>query len=139
MERKKYCSHCKTENADGYCIFSRKLTKLGELKEYYLCRKCNAERANKYYHKNKTRVRAIKTKYEKKNKLQRHAWSAVRQAIIAGIVLKPKACSKCGGKTRRIEAHHEDHRKKLDIVWLCTPCHADTEKVLRTTKKLTIV
>jgi hypothetical protein len=35
----------------------------------------------------------------------------------------PAACSRCGDATRRLERHHPDYSKPLEIVWCCKPCH----------------
>jgi hypothetical protein len=30
-------------------------------------------------------------------------------------------CLLCGGE--KVEAHHNDYTKPLDIIWLCSECH----------------
>lgn len=39
-----------------------------------------------------------------------------------GEVVRPDTCSRCGERTR-IEAHHADYSKPLEVEWLCFPCH----------------
>ena len=55
-------------------------------------------------------------KYPEKDKASR----AVNQAIYRGKLKKPDRCSidneECNG---RIEGHHPDYSKPLDVVWLC--------------------
>lgn len=77
-----------------------------------------------------TRLNACAEKPNHKN-----AYMAVDAAIRSGVLEKPDTCSSCGchSSAHRIEAHHEDYRKPLDVVWLCTPCHrkADAERRVR--------
>lgn len=54
--------------------------------------------------------------------LKDNARQAVHYAVRKGRLTKPKECSRCGGK-QRIQAHHKDYEKPLDVVWLCEQCH----------------
>ena len=49
----------------------------------------------------------------------------VNRAVRNGELVKPDHCSECGcnSSERRIEGHHEDYSKPLEVVWLCTECH----------------
>ena len=49
------------------------------------------------------------------------AHNAVRHALKRGELTK-QPCAMCG-TTERIEAHHDDYAKLLDVRWLCFPCH----------------
>lgn len=86
------------------------------------CRECERQRL-------KTRVKSLEAKRRrnKKHDLQRRgtkklkARIAVHAAVRNGI-LRKLPCSKCGA-TLKIEGHHEDYSKPLDVVWLCKPHH----------------
>lgn len=67
-----------------------------------------------------TRLKACKKKPSKKN-----AHMAVDAALRAGRLVKPHVCSGCScpDTEHRIEAHHHDYTKPLDVIWLCPPCH----------------
>lgn len=62
----------------------------------------------------------------------------VYYALITGRLKRPKRCSRCGKNPGRkangnpkVEAHHEDHGKPLDVTWLCVDCH---EKITTPTR-----
>jgi hypothetical protein len=48
-------------------------------------------------------------------------------AIKAGTVRRGDTCESCG-VVGRIEAHHEDYSKPLDVQWLCSKCHGVTRR-----------
>jgi hypothetical protein len=52
----------------------------------------------------------------------RPAHRLVHLALRAGKLEKPDCCDGCG-LDRRLEAHHEDYSKPLQVVWLCRSCH----------------
>ena len=54
---------------------------------------------------------------------QERARRAVAYAIKAGKLVRPSLCEMCGA-SGSIHAHHDDHRRKLDVRWLCPACHA---------------
>lgn len=53
------------------------------------------------------------------------ARAAVAWAIKSGKLIKPTHCSRCKQipDTGRIEGHHPDYAKPLEVVWVCTRCH----------------
>ena len=53
------------------------------------------------------------------------AHNAVARALKSG-QLKRLPCERCGDK--KSVAHHEDYDKKLDVIWLCQPCHKARHK-----------
>lgn len=53
------------------------------------------------------------------------SWDAhvrVNNAVRDRRLFKPEKCSRCNQKTR-LEGHHRDYRKALDVKWLCNFCH----------------
>jgi hypothetical protein len=50
----------------------------------------------------------------------------VRNALLSGRLIKPRACTRCDKIQKRIidlHAHHEDYSKPLEVIWLCRACH----------------
>lgn len=45
------------------------------------------------------------------------------RAVRNGVLIKPDHCEVCGKKSVKIDMHHKDYTKPLDIVWVCKQCH----------------
>jgi hypothetical protein len=74
----------------------------------------------------KKRTKEYKQKYPNR----RLANVLLCQAIKKGKIIKPTHCSKCG-KAGKIEGHHEDYSKPLEVIWLCKACHNYTRKGIK--------
>lgn len=59
--------------------------------------------------------------YRRKNPEKFAAHQLVRYAIKNGKLAK-KPCEVCGAENR-LEAHHEDYTRPLDVIWLCSEHH----------------
>jgi hypothetical protein len=77
-----------------------------------------------YQAKNKDRVNELSNKWVKKNPEKRKAQIMVGNAIRGGKLVRG-LCEvndqSCGG---RVEAHHDDYSKPLEVRWLCRKHHA---------------
>ena len=60
---------------------------------------------------------------------RRKAYNVLWNEIRRGRLVRPDTCSKCGGSSARIEAHHRDHSKPLDVDWLCSVCHGAIRRI----------
>lgn len=67
-------------------------------------------------------------KYKLNNPEKRKAHTAVSNAIARSKIVKPAKCS-CCKQNKRLEAHHEDYDKPLDVIWLCKDCHTEKHKI----------
>jgi hypothetical protein len=68
-----------------------------------------------------------------KNRDARHpelakAYGAVARALRAGRLIRPASCDYCGVACKP-DAHHADHRKRLEVTWLCKRCHGMTRRL----------
>lgn len=52
------------------------------------------------------------------------AREAVAKALRSGALVRPGRCERCGAGGR-IEAHHPDYDRPLDVEWRCLGCHKD--------------
>jgi ribosomal protein S27AE len=106
-----------------------------------LYRKKNADRlrvrTRLYHEKNTEEVLAKDRLYRKKNaekilasdRLYRlrypercAAKSAVQRAIRSGDLTRPQTCEVCG-RSQKLQAHHEDYSRPLEVHWICSRCH----------------
>jgi hypothetical protein len=83
-----------------------------------------AEYRKAYYAdpRNKARIAANMRRYAR-NPLLRPKMEArwiLRRAVAAGLVAKTN-CERCGAV--KVEGHHTNYSKPLDVTWLCSRCH----------------
>ena len=122
-----YCSRCKT--TEGSMI---KYNKSIMGKQYYHCRPCNTARLAKYRktQNGAERTRIAINKSIEKYQDKQNARLKVAQARKTGKLIKPTCCSKCNTETK-IEGHHEDYTKPLEVIWVCRSCHRQLDKLLK--------
>lgn len=95
-----------------------------------VCKECDARihrertdpekerlRRKRYYHRNRERQIA-----KNRNDPKIQVRFKVRAAILAGKVVRPSNCPRCGAP-ENIEGHHKDYSKPLELEWLCRACH----------------
>lgn len=146
----KVCRECKTEMplscfykhprmADGHlnkcieCVKSR-VTKhreanLEKIRAYDKLRANHAHRvqARKEYAKTERGKEAHRKglkAYQERHPLRHAARLIVGNAIRDRRLEKHFECSVCGSTTK-IEGHHDDYTKPLEVRWLCESCHKD--------------
>lgn len=59
------------------------------------------------------------------------AVQALNHAIRKGVVVRPKVCERCGKTHAKINGHHSDYSKPLEVIWVCPQCHADIHREAR--------
>ena len=123
---KLYCSKCKKDNIPLIKQSLRK-TKVS-ITQYYYCRDCNSEKMRKYYAKNADKVKECIYKSIIKHRAKQASRHALKYQIRIGKIKRPNTCSLCG-KEGNIQGHHTDYKKPLEVVWLCSGCHADADKL----------
>ena len=89
------------------------------------CKECTKADVAAHREAHPERLLMTRLKRCKKNPTKTNAHKAVESAIKAGAITRPNRCSGCGcsDALHRIEAHHYDYARPLDVIWLCTPCH----------------
>jgi hypothetical protein len=83
-----------------------------------------AERKKAYFATEKGRElhRKHSNEWASKNKYKVRAHKVVERALKRGLIVKPEFCMNCAS-SRRLEAHHDDYTKLLEVKWLCKICH----------------
>ncbi len=83
-----------------------------------------SEKGRRYY-------REYKIEYKKNNLEKIKANLILKNAIRKGEIIRPRACTICEKTGCRIEGHHDDYIKALEVVWCCKPCHSILDKERR--------
>lgn len=82
----------------------------------------------------KERNRQYKNKYRKTHKKEIRARDKLQYNLDSNKIEKPTRCQICGKETK-LQAHHHDYNKPLDVIWVCDRCHKDIHIKLNKEKK----
>lgn len=135
IEEEKTCKFCDTKKP--LSAFVARSEKNGYRGYRNICKECEAKRnysGTRDREKANTRHRAhyeankelYKQRDEKiKGTLEYRARLLLSSAVESGKVTKHD-CLKCGDK--KVEGHHYDYSKPLDVIWLCRKHHAEIHR-----------
>jgi hypothetical protein len=90
------------------------------------------EYSRKYSREHRDRVMAYLAAKHAEDPRWRQARNAINGAVRYGKVTRDP-CVVCGAK--RVQGHHEDYDKPLEVVWLCPKHHADRHREIDAAKK----
>ena len=133
----KTCFKCKAEKAitefyvhpamgDGRLNKCKECTKKDVSENY----RANSEHYRKYERERfktadrKAAVRRYQAERRERHPEKNKARYALTNAVRDGRIDKPEKCSKCG-TGGRVEGHHHDYSKPLDVRWLCFKHHRE--------------
>ena len=131
-----FCISCKKSDAGEY-----RNANLERIKEY------DRKRGRTEWHKGRSKIYREKLmagnpeeyKSMRKQTVKKHrekfreknlARVILNNAVRDGNILKPEHCGICGGKAK-LEAHHFDYSKPLEVIWVCDSCHKGIHVMLR--------
>lgn len=85
----------------------------------------------KYYNKERN-VKAVLA-WRARNPEKAQCAILARKAIKQGLIIKARFCQICGLE-KKLEGHHYDYNKPLEVIWCCRSCHATLDRVRRLCK-----
>ena len=105
------------------------------------CKTCVKERVHKHRRDNIDKYRILDKAIRQKPKVIKYrremtkAWIKrnpeaykaqylLRNAVRDKRIKKLTSCEKCGKPHYRLNGHHEDYSKPLEVIWLCPVCHS---------------
>ncbi|MEE9117819.1 MAG: hypothetical protein V3U02_04390 [Calditrichia bacterium] len=90
----------------------------------YHCKECQNKAVSRYLKTDKGKISRSKANkaYRVNNPLKMKSHDMVDRALKTGKLIKPNICDECT-KKRKLEGHHKDYSKPLDVQWLCKKCH----------------
>ncbi len=97
------------------------------------CKDCSQAAMREYAQRPTVQVKERARSLVRGKTLEHKARVMVHDAIRAGRLVRPNFCPICGisDKVKRIEAHHEDYFRPLEVDWKCSSCHRKYDKAKR--------
>ena len=121
------CTRCHSK--ENLYVNSRRINKQGIERIAYMCRKCNTSRIKEYMKDPKNRETVYRAVYTSTRRHQdkQNARAKLNWHVRCGNIIRPKICTLCL-KKKKVEGHHKDYTKPLEVIWTCRQCHADLHK-----------
>lgn len=82
------------------------------------------EASRSWRERNRGKARAHSQHQRERHPEKFAARQALNKAVQRGEIQRPDCCESCGGE-RRIQGHHADYDKPLEVEWLCENCHRE--------------
>lgn len=120
--RERYAANVEAERRKAREYRAANKERVREWKRNYTASGKARDVTAKWRRENPGLVRQLDRKYKAKSPEKYVARSAVGNALRSGRLVR-QPCERCGA-TERVEAHHEDYSRPLDVNWLCKDCHA---------------
>jgi len=58
-----------------------------------------------------------------RNRQKSRAHNSAAKAVKKNLIVPKQECESCGATGIKLQKHHEDYSKPLDVTWLCSVCH----------------
>lgn len=120
-------SNAKPERKEYNKAHTKKRLEEGYFRDWYKRNpensKIRTKRSVEFRKNNPDKIKRYLKEQKDKNPEKFKAGHILRNAVFRKKIVKPNTCEKCMMQKDRIEAHHEDYSKPLEVVWLCVSCH----------------
>jgi|SRR5579863_122674 len=90
----------------------------------------NRLRQKDWRRKNSSRTRTAVAGWKKRNPQKAACHTLILWAIRTALIKKPEKCEECC-EILKLEGHHRDYLKPLEVTWLCKNCHAKKHRIYR--------
>ena len=104
--------------------------RLGNIEEYRLRSKMSNRKTCAGLTQQEKDVKNAKSRAWRAINGRGRAHSKVDYALRCGEMVRPSKCDWCDS-TQPIKGHHDDYSKPLEVMWLCSICHAKRHKELK--------
>jgi len=76
-----------------------------------------------------------KAAWIERNKNKQAAHRAVTNALRRGLLIRSEYCERCR-EPEKLQGHHPDYARPLEVLWLCDACHKQIHREEREAKRL---
>lgn len=109
-------------NADGYRTRCKACRAAERRKRYQTTKATERAQVRRYQRANPDKVLATYLKRAERQGTHEAAQHAVVWALKVQRLTRHSHCQMCG-KHGRMQAHHADYTRPLDVIWVCPSCH----------------
>lgn len=123
----KICIQCKEEKSTD-SFYRDKYRKDGFTYRCIPCYEAKREREDPSNVRKRATRYGLKTGWKQQAEMRKkypekyRARTALINAVRLGKIYRPPECSRCL-KSGRVQGHHFDYSRPLDVIWLCQKCH----------------
>ena len=116
------------EMADGHLNKCKSCTKADVAENYAGKREQYASYDRRRFHHPDRKAKVLEYQRRRRARFpdKNRARQAISNGIASGKIVRPESCSVCG-KVGKVQAHHHDYSKPLDVIWECFQCHRERE------------
>jgi hypothetical protein len=121
------CIVCVKENVKNYRLLNLEKVKLEVKKRAKDPNRVASKKKYEQSEKGKLAKKRAMDSYKERYPMKRASHIMVGSALLTGKIVKPNCCSECNS-SKKIEAHHDDYTKPMELRWLCEKCHKEWHK-----------